>query len=272
MYKVEWDSKINGILLNDKINDKEEIIPPRPVFCEELDLLGFDKYWNYPKTKEPLLWSIGRRYYNKGVWVAEAKGGNIYESPELAIKHKLSLEPINLKLLLKKNKEVLFIIENEAMDFVEYVHKEYKDKVDYFAVAFSGGKDSQVVLDIVSRVLAPDDYMVIFTDTTMEIPFTYETVEKTKETYQKAYPGLKFHTARPPKDALEFWEQFGPPSRIHRWCCSVCKTAPFVRLARKIHNENGYGGQPKISVFEGIRSVESNRRSRYSREARGVKL
>ncbi|MCL0085875.1 phosphoadenosine phosphosulfate reductase family protein [Thermodesulfovibrionales bacterium] len=272
MYKVEWDSKINGILLNDKINDKEEIIPPRPVFCEESNLLGFDKYWNYPKTKEPLLWSIGRRYYNKGVWVAEAKGGNIYESPELAIKHKLSLEPINLKLLLKKNEEVLFIIENEAMDFVEYVHKEYKDKVDYFAVAFSGGKDSQVVLDIVSRVLAPDDYMVIFTDTTMEIPFTYETVEKTKETYQKAYPGLKFHTARPPKDALEFWEQFGPPSRIHRWCCSVCKTAPFVRLARKIHNENGYGGQPKISVFEGIRSVESNRRSRYSREARGVKL
>lgn len=271
MYKVKWDSKINGILLDDKINDKEEIVPPRPVFCEELDLLGFDKYWNYPKTKEPLLWAIGRRYYNKGVWVAEARGGNIYESPELVVKHKLRLEPINLKLLLKKNEDALFIIENEAMDFVEYVHKKYKDKVDYFAVAFSGGKDSQVVLDIVSRVLAPDDYMVIFTDTTMEIPYTYETVKKTKKTYQTAYPELKFYTARPPKDALEFWEQFGPPSRIHRWCCSVCKTAPFARLVRKIHNENGYGRQPKISVFEGIRSEESNRRSRYSRKARDVK-
>jgi phosphoadenosine phosphosulfate reductase len=50
MYKVKWDSKINGILLDDKINDKEEIVPPRPVFYEELDLLGFDKYWIYPKT------------------------------------------------------------------------------------------------------------------------------------------------------------------------------------------------------------------------------
>ena len=271
MYKVKWDSKINGILLDDKINDKEEIVPPRPVFYEELDLLGFNKYWSYPKKKEPLLWAIGRRYYNKGVFVAEAKGGNIYESPELIVKQELTLEPIDVKLIIEKNEAALFIVENEAMDFVEYVHKKYKDKVDYFAVAFSGGKDSQVVLDIVSRVLAPDDYMVIFTDTTMEIPFTYETVKKTKKTYQTAYPELKFYTARPPKDALEFWEQFGPPSRIHRWCCSVCKTAPFARLVRKIHNENGYGGQPKISVFEGIRSEESNRRSRYSRKARGVK-
>ena len=271
MYKIKWDSKINGILLDDKINDKEEIVPPRPVFYEELDLLGFDKYWSYPKTKEPLLWAIGRRYYYKGVCVAEARGGNIYESPELIVEHELALEPIDVKLLIEKNKDALFIVENEAMDFVEDVHKRYKDKVDYFAVAFSGGKDSQVVLDIVSRVLAPDDYMVIFTDTTMEIPFTYETVKKTKKTYQTAYPELKFYTARPPRDALEFWEQFGPPSRIHRWCCSVCKTAPFARLVRKIHDENGYGGQPKISVFEGIRSEESNRRSRYSRKARGVK-
>jgi phosphoadenosine phosphosulfate reductase len=151
MYKIKWDSKINGILLDDKINDKEEIVPPRPVFCEELDILGFDKYWNYPKTKEPLLWAIGRRYYNKGVFVAEAKGGNIYESPELIVEHKLNLAPIDIKWLLKKNEDALFIITNEAMDFVEYVHKKYKDKVDYFAVAFSGGKDSQVVLDIVQQ-------------------------------------------------------------------------------------------------------------------------
>lgn len=271
MYKVKWDSKINGILLDNKINDKEEIVPPRPVFYEELDFLGFNKYWGYPKEKEPLLWAIGRQYYYKGVCVAEARGGNIYESPELIVEHKLALEPIDVKLLIEKNEDSLFIVENEAMDFVEYTQKKYKDKVDYFAVAFSGGKDSQVVLDIVSRVLAPDDYMVIFTDTTMEIPFTYETVKETKEIYQKIYPELKFYTAMPPGDALEFWEQFGPPSRIHRWCCSVCKTAPFARLVRKIHNENGYGGQPKISVFEGIRSEESNTRSRYSRKAKGVK-
>ncbi len=271
MYKVKWDSKINGILLDDKINDKEEIVPPRPVFYEELDLLGFNKYWSYPKKKEPLLWAIGRRYYNKGVFAAEAKGGNIYESPELIVEQELTLEPIDVKLIIEKNEASLFIVENEAMDFVEYVHKKYKDKVDYFAVAFSGGKDSHVVLDIVSRVLAPDDYMVIFTDTTMEIPFTYETVEKTKETYQKAYPGLKFHTAKAPKDALEFWKQFGPPSRIHRWCCSVCKTAPFANFIRDIHKESDGAVQPKILVLEGVRADESDKRSKYKKITHRVK-
>mgnify|MGYP001078839877 CR=1 FL=1 len=271
MYKVKWDSKINGILLDDKINDKEEIIPPRPVFYEELDLLGFNKYWSYPKKKEPLLWAIGRRYYYKGVCVAEAKGGNIYESPELIVEQELTLEPIDVKLLIEKNEAALFIVENEAMDFVEYVHKKYKDKVDYFAVAFSGGKDSQVVLDIVSRVLAPDDYMVIFTDTTMEIPFTYETVEKTKKSYQKAYPELKFYTARPPKDALEFWEQFGPPSMLQRWCCSVCKTAPFTNFIRDIHKESGEVIQPKNLVFEGVRADESDKRNKYKKITHRVK-
>ena len=271
MYKIKWDSKINGILLNDKINDKEEIVPPRPVFYEELDLLGFNKYWDYPKKKEPLLWAIGRQYYYKGVCVAEAKGGNIYESPELIVEHELALEPIDIKLLIGKNEDALFIVENEAMDFVEHVHKKYKDKVDYFAVAFSGGKDSQVALDIVSRVLAPDDYMVIFTDTTMEIPFTYETVKETKEIYQKTYPELKFYTARPPKDALEFWEQFGPPSRIHRWCCSVCKTAPFANFIRDIHKESDGAVQPKILVLEGVRADESDKRSKYKKITHRVK-
>jgi len=51
-----------GILLTDKTND-EIINPPRPVFYEELDLLGFDRYWSYPRSREPLLWAIGRRYY-----------------------------------------------------------------------------------------------------------------------------------------------------------------------------------------------------------------
>ncbi len=67
------------------ISDEEEIVPPRPVFHEELDLLGFDNYWNYEKSKAPLLWSVGRRYYYKGEWVAEARGGNIYEKPEIIL-------------------------------------------------------------------------------------------------------------------------------------------------------------------------------------------
>jgi len=58
-------------------------------------------------------------------------------------------------------------------------------------VSFSAGKDSQVILDIVSKVIPPEDYIVIFTDTTMEIPPTYEAFEETKRKYRETYPELK---------------------------------------------------------------------------------
>ena len=265
MYNVKWDKESNGILLTDKINEKEEIAPPRPVFFEELELLGLNKYWEYPKVQSPLLWAIGRKYFYEGGLVAEANGGNIFEEPEIAIKDmgkNLVLEPVDVELITTKNKEALFTLENEAMDFVEHSYKIYKNKIDYFVVSFSGGKDSQVVLDIVSRIIPPDEYLIIFIDTTMELPCTYETVEKTKKTYQKLYPNLHFYTAKHGEEAIELWEKFGPPSRILKWCRSVYKTSPFARLVKEMYKGNN---QPKILVFEGVRSEESRTRERYNR-------
>ena len=92
MYKIKWDKENNGISLTDKIDKKEEIAPPRPVFFEELDLLGFNKNWDYPKDKSPLLWAIGRRYFYKGEMVAEAKGGNIFEEPEMLSRMELIIK------------------------------------------------------------------------------------------------------------------------------------------------------------------------------------
>lgn len=82
MYNVNWDIKNNGIKLTD---EETSIVPPRPVFFEELDLLGFDKFWNYPKSENPLLWANGRRYFYKGNLVATAKGGNALKLPTLKI-------------------------------------------------------------------------------------------------------------------------------------------------------------------------------------------
>lgn len=274
MFKVCWDKEINGVLLCQSC-DEPLNISPRPVFREELDILGFDRYWKYPQdSKSPLLWALGRRYFYKGIWVAEAKGGNLFEAPEIIITEdgkNLTLQPIDTRKLIEKNKEALFILENEAIDFVLDTYTKYKNRVDFIAVAFSGGKDSQVVLDIVSRVLPPDEFIVVFSDTTMELPHTYEIVEHTKKEYQKKYPTLKFYTVKPPKSAIEFWEDFGPPSRIHRWCCTVIKTAPFVNFIRELYHEKGNTKNPKILVFEGVRTEESEARSGYTRIALGVK-
>lgn len=269
MYKVTWDCVSNGVLLVNDANGSNVIAPPRPVFFEELDLLGFNEFWEYPKAQEPLLWAIGRRYYYKGELVAEAKGGNIFEPPEIILIEKgqnLKLEPIDIKKVIEKNKEALFVLENEALDFIEHTYKVYKKKGYLFAVSYSGGKDSQVVLDLVTRVVPCDDLVVIFSDTTMEIPYTYENVEKTKEEYEKRYPGLKFYVAKPPKPMMEFWKEFGPPSRVHRWCCTVAKTAPFIRIIKAIFGKTaGENSKTKLIVFDGIRSEESARRSNYQR-------
>src|SRR5690606_14982167 len=61
---------------------------------------------------------------------------------------------------------------------------------------------------------------------------------------------------------------YGPPSRINRWCCSVLKTALFGRKMKDIMSSKK---QPKLVVFEGVRSEESNRRYTYNRIGEGVK-
>ena len=47
-----------------------------------------------------------------------------------------------------------------------------------FYVAFSGGKDSVVTLDLVQRALPHNEFKVLFGDTGMEFPDTYETVDE----------------------------------------------------------------------------------------------
>ena len=58
--------------------------------------------------------------------VAEAKGGNIFEEPEIVIEdegNNLIIEPADVESLVAKNEEALFTLENEAMNFVEHSYK-----------------------------------------------------------------------------------------------------------------------------------------------------
>lgn len=328
MFRVIWDKDINGVLLSTNGNGEALNVSPRPVFYEELNLLGLNKIynWKYPESNEPLLWALDRRYYYKGELVAEVKGGNIFDDPKIEITGKgedLKLKPINLQKVVEKNQKLLFLLEQEAIEFIEQTYRTYSlkkirtiaktneevdwallaemqekntkikhavvkqdcdsfdimpldlakkenktiylnTKIDQFIVSFSGGKDSQVTLDLVSRVIPPDDFMVFYSDTGMELPSSHEIWENTKEYYNSIYPQLKFHLSQnPQKNTVELWEEFGLPSRIHRWCCTVTKTAP---LYRDLKHLNGNGKQPKVLVFEGVRAEESISRAKYDRK------
>ena len=62
----------------------------------------------------------------------------------------------------------LAAIEDEAIKFIEYAAKQFQQSV----VAYSGGKDSLVTLDLVSKSDVP--YEIIFANTGLEFPETLE--------------------------------------------------------------------------------------------------
>lgn len=82
MYSYSFDLKSGGIVLNSSptIFSKE----PRPVWADELDLLGFDRYWNYEKQNDvPFMWAESNVYWYRGIQIAKTKGGDLYNAPEL---------------------------------------------------------------------------------------------------------------------------------------------------------------------------------------------
>lgn len=262
MYGYEWTEQ-NGIYrlsLDSKI--EKEI---RPVFKEELDYFGLNEHWTYPDTKAPLLWAEGiRRYVVNGECVAEAVGGGFYTKPTIRIKKEnLTLEPIDVDDLWKENERIMLGLEKTAIDAIRKYYDKYSAMGMEFAVAFSGGKDSLVLLDLVSRALSPDKFSVVFSNTGMELSTTYESVEKAK----KHWSSLKFYEAKSHLSPEDSWEEFGPPGRRMRWCCAVHKSVPTILLFRELTGNYNV----KVVVFEGVRAEESATRAKRDEISVGAK-
>lgn len=329
MFKVIWDAENNGVQLTMSSKGDAINVSPRPVFWEELDLLGLNKKgWIYPHVEEPLLWACDRRYFYKGEFVLEVKGGNIFDAPTVIQQEgyeSLILKPVDMESLRARNEDTMFIIEHEAMDFINQTYRRYKNlrevskknpdidfqrlacnlekktkeehvvvkedcdsfdvmplskaeklgkapilasNTDIFITSFSGGKDSQVVLDLVSRVIPAEDFVVIYSDTGYELPPSLKLYDEIKAFYLKKYPNLHFYIAKNHQPVLYYWDEIGTPSRIHRWCCSIMKSAPLSKLLKEIV---GKGKQPNAILFDGVRAEESASRSSRSRIGKNVK-
>ena len=330
MFKINWDKETGGVRLGSQIDADTLGISPRPVFYEELDLLKMDELgWKYPKSKEPLLWACNKQYFYCGEFVFEVKGANIYDAATVFLQpdaQNLHLEPINIKAMIEKNKDEMFLIESEAIEFIRDTYIQYSaarksiesvianqldfetlidlqtkltkqpmaiikedcdsfdivplatakvqgkrvyqtTHIDKFLVSFSGGKDSQVVLDLCVRAIPPSAFEVIYSDTGYELPTSLTLYEEVQNFYKKKFPELKFSTARNHETVFNYWDKIGTPSDTHRWCCSVMKTAPLYRML-KIEGTNK---QAIVLTFDGVRAEESNRRSEYARIGKGVK-
>lgn len=325
MHKVVWDKDINGVLLKTLVSRETLGVSPRPVFFEELDLLGLNKLgWKYPRCQKPLMWACNKQYFYHGELMFEAKGANIYDPAQVILAEGVqpqALKPVDMATMLERNREAMFLLESEAIEFIRDTYETYTrasraveanvidyealaarqqkktkqkmavvkedcdsfdimpadeaelkgkkvlhtTKVDVFLVSFSGGKDSQVVLDLCTRALPPDAFQVIYSDTGYELPSSLELYERVKEHYGKLFPELKFSTVRNHESVLNYWDKIGTPSDTHRWCCSIMKTAPLYNTF-KLHEK---GKQNKILTFDGVRAEESLKRQGYHRIGKG---
>lgn len=270
MYSYSYDVETGGILLNSSplLFSKE----PRPVYYKELDILGLDKYWNYEKNDSyPYMWAEANNYFYRGRKVAQTKGGSCYTAPEITIleepePNKQPLRFVDVPAMVARNQELLEGLVQETIKKVYNTYQQYQSKVDVFYVAFSGGKDSVVALDIVQRALPHNAFMVLFGDTGMEFPDTYRVIEDV-EKYCKSNE-ISFYRSCSNLSPIETWNKFGPPAQTMRWCCSVHKTSPQIILLRKIMNNPHFRGM----AFTGVRGDESASRSEYKDVSLGEKV
>ena len=264
MYGYEWTKEYGIYRLTIDAKIQKEI---RPVFHEELDFFGMDAYWDYPKdTDAPLLWAEGiRRYVLNGKPVAEAQGGGFYTKPTIKrlTEERLQLQPVDVDRLYEVNRSLMMSLEQKAVSFIQEQHKKYHQQGFSLVCAFSGGKDSLVLLDLTAKALAPGDFYVVFSNTGMELSDTLKAVEKAKQ----HWPQLRFEEAKCHMDPEETWDEFGPPGRRMRWCCAVHKSVPTILKLRQLtHSYNA-----KAVVFDGVRAEESARRAKYGEVSIGAK-
>lgn len=230
------------------------------------------------QTDSPYMWAEANQYYYRGMLVAKLKGGNIYTAPQIIIPNGedgkpimpepkgISLRPVDIEAMVEANREMLEIIEQSTVKKILAIYTKYKDRLDCFHVAFSGGKDSCVLLDLVKKALPKGSFVVVFGDTGMEFPDTYEAIKKTKQ--QCLEDEIPFYIAKSHLNPKESWELFGPPSRVLRWCCSVHKSVPQTFKLREITGKDDYTGL----AFVGVRAQESATRAEYDYFNDGKKI
>lgn len=264
MYSYEWDPETKGILL---IPNCAQFVAfeIRPVFAEELIAAGMDSHFIFDHDeKRPLMWSLKNMYYADGEKLAQMN--NVRLGEDLNIRYFFEgtkkLTPVDVDRMVAKNSEIMGSIVSDTKRRAKELFDEDQKRCDTAYIAFSGGKDSVVLLDICNKVL-PTSVSVIYSDTDMELPDSYRIWDE----IQDRYPEREFIRARAESSAIDNWVTFGPPARGIRWCCPVHKSTPaIITLKKRLFKDS-----IKVMAFVGVRGDESYLRSFYEDSGEGKK-
>ena len=234
----------------------------RPVFPEERILLAILLDKEPSKYMYSSVWASNSNYFVDGKSIKfSIKTLQNADTDKIISKLKGSQNFIdydffnkNVAEFINANCYRLNYLKYEATEFIKQAAKKYTD--ENIVISFSGGKDSTVTADIVTKALSNPSIVHIFGDTTLEFPTTLEYAKR----YRTVHPQAIFQTARNDEQIfLDVCEDIGPPARVMRWCCSMFKTGPISRIINSLYRSQ------QILTFYGIRKAESVNRSKYNR-------
>ena len=234
----------------------------RPVFPEERLLVEILLQKPFAYIHSEVWASTKGRYYIDGKSMLVPQELYSYENAEPVRKAIEEHAPKNsdgmftaaIDRFTKANARHLAEIEREAIEFTQQTVE--KHPTENIIISFSGGKDSTVCADIVMRALKSKELVVLFGDTTLEYPQTYEYVDR----FRLDNTHLIHKTVvNKEQNFFDMCRDIGPPSRRMRWCCTTFKTG---QIAKEFSRN---GGKNIFLSFIGSRAGESNTRSKYER-------
>ena len=158
MYAFDWDVETGAYRLTTQTG-KYVANEIRPVFAEELVLTGMNKRFKFDeKEKRPFLWARKNVYLLNGEKVAQLNGVQ-YGKP-LSVEYffdekRRKLQPVDVEEAIKRNAPIMTHVVADAKRRIKELYDLGAKRSDVAYIAFSGGKDSVVLLDLCSRVLPP---------------------------------------------------------------------------------------------------------------------
>ena len=242
----------------------------RPVFPEERLLVEILMGKPFAFSNSSVWASSGDRYYvdGKRISFSTIKHSNAdaeavrKQWDDLASQNSYDVFDQYTNRFILANRTRVHFIETEAMQYIQQAAEKF-DLGSMF-VSFSGGKDSTVVSDLVTRALGRADVLHIFGNTTLEFPQTIQYVEDFRKLHPTT-PMLRAENRQ--QDFYTLCDLFGPPSRMLRWCCTIFKTG---YIGDKI--KRTFADEKQVLVFNGIRRSESVSRSKYDRDNTSPKI
>lgn len=163
-----------------------------------------------------------------------------------------------MKLLYEVQEKVDRPFQLKLAETKEIISHHFDEFGDQVAVAFSGGKDSEVVLHLCLQVMS--NVPVVFNNTGVEYPQTVKFVAELQESWS-----LNLIVTHPEKSFWDCVEQYGFPLKSKRRgkanrgarCCYWLKEKPMLQAIR----ENGW-----LGYFTGETASESYMRMFVARD------